>query len=127
MPTLASNPGPTLPAGPPWMPCDDCGQLFPAAPEQTRCRYCEPRDKIRCAAAHPDDSSPCDGPPDAVRVMDRAGAPATGCIHHAAMMLASITGARVYPGSINGAAIAAYNRAAGMTPFAFHRSGRGRS
>jgi len=125
MPTVANNSGSTLPAGLPWIACTDCWQLFPAKPEQTRCRNCAPDGDAPCAAAHPDDSSACDGLPDAVRVVDRTGAATLGCIHHAAMMLASIIGARVYPGSVDGAAIAAFNRAAGMTPFAFHRSARG--
>jgi len=128
MPTVANTTGRTVPAGPYWIPCLGCTRLFPAAPGQTRCPDCVLGGDIRCAAAHPDDPSRCDGPPDAVRVVDRTGAAASGCVHHGAVMLASIAAARVYPGSVDGAAIAAYNQAADLTPFAFlGPGGRGRS
>ena len=74
----------------------------------------------RCQAAHPDDATGCCGPTDAVRVVDHTGAQATGCVHHAAIMLASITGARVYPGSVPGAAVVAHQLAARRPPFDFH-------
>jgi hypothetical protein len=73
----------------------------------------------RCQAAHPDDPTPCAGPPDAMRIIDAAGEQASGCVHHGAVMLASLVGARVYPGSIDGAAIAAYRQAQTRRPFGF--------
>lgn len=74
----------------------------------------------RCQAAYPDDPTGCCGPVDAVRILDHTGAQATGCVHHAAAMLASITGARVYPGSVVGAAVVAHQLAARRAPFDFH-------
>ena len=74
----------------------------------------------RCQAAHSDDPTGCCGPVDAVWVLDHTGAQATGCVHHAAIMLASITGARVYPGSVTGAAVVAHQLAARRQPFDFH-------
>lgn len=73
----------------------------------------------RCAAAHREDPRPCDGPEDAVRVVDASGAEQSGCVLHAAVVLASVTDARVYPGSVEGAAIEAHKRAQGMRPFDF--------
>ncbi|MFF6892159.1 hypothetical protein ACFY8Z_16150 [Streptomyces microflavus] len=48
---------------------------------------------VRCPAAHPEDSTPCGGPV-VVTVIDAENAGADGCEHHAARMLASISGAR---------------------------------
>ncbi|MGA5468768.1 hypothetical protein ACPCUK_08040 [Streptomyces arboris] len=48
---------------------------------------------VRCPAAHPEDSAPCGGPV-VVTVVDAENAGADGCEHHAARMLASISGAR---------------------------------
>ncbi len=48
---------------------------------------------VRCPAAHPEDSTPCGGPV-VVTVVDAENAGADGCEHHAARMLASISGAR---------------------------------
>lgn len=76
-------------------------------------------DNGRCAAAHPEDRSRCDGAPDAVRVIDQAGAEATGCLRHGAALLASLDRGRVYPGSVDGAAIEVYKRAQGLAPFGF--------
>lgn len=73
----------------------------------------------RCEAAHPDDTSPCTGPTDAVYVVDTTGATAPGCIHHAAALLASVADARVIPGSLTGAAIEAYDLARQRRPFDF--------
>lgn len=84
----------------------------------------------RCAAAHPDDPTACEGPLDAVEVRDRhmsrAGEAQTlgslGCVHHAARMLASLDGGRVYPGpdDTNGsAALDTYRRAQTLPPFAW--------
>ncbi|MCM1974305.1 hypothetical protein [Streptomyces sp. G1] len=47
----------------------------------------------RCPAAHPEDLTPCTGPV-VVTVLDTANAGADGCEHHAARLLASITGGR---------------------------------
>lgn len=73
----------------------------------------------RCEAAHREDSRPCQGPTDAVRLVDPSGAEETGCVLHAAVVLASVKGVRVYPGSVEGAAIEAFKRAQGMRPFDF--------
>ncbi|WP_433396958.1 hypothetical protein [Streptomyces sp. CA-146814] len=51
---------------------------------------------VRCPAAHPEDSTPCEGPV-VVTVVDAENAGADGCEHHAARMLASISGARPVP------------------------------
>ncbi|MCX4547193.1 hypothetical protein [Streptomyces sp. NBC_01565] len=82
----------------------------------------------RCAAAHTEDPTPCEGPHDAVLIRDRqtttGGVP--GCVHHGARMLASLEGGRVYPGpsagvgrtpESGGAAVDAYNRAQTLQPF----------
>jgi hypothetical protein len=47
----------------------------------------------RCPAAHPEDLTPCSGPV-VVTVLDASNAGADGCEHHAARLLASITGGR---------------------------------
>ncbi|OEJ93118.1 hypothetical protein [Streptomyces thermolilacinus] len=52
----------------------------------------------RCAVAHSTDTSPCEGPADAVRVRDRTGRERLGCVEHAARALASIEGATVSNG-----------------------------
>ncbi|MFF4763339.1 hypothetical protein [Streptomyces sp. NPDC001276] len=54
----------------------------------------------RCAAAHPEDPTPCNGPHDAVRVLGANGSYADGCEHHGARMLASVEGARAVDGSV---------------------------
>ena len=64
----------------------------------------------RCAAVHGDDGSRCDGPVDAVRVVDAAGSEVPGCVRHGAVLLASLDGGRVYRGSVDGAAIALQSR-----------------
>jgi hypothetical protein len=77
----------------------------------------------RCAAAHHDDRTPCDnGPHDAVTVLDSEGAGATGCEHHGARLLASLYGARVYPGPVapEGAAIRVFKAAAAIDPFPWY-------
>ncbi|GAA1821623.1 hypothetical protein GCM10009682_47290 [Luedemannella flava] len=78
----------------------------------------------RCAAAHPHDSTPCNGPADAVRVVSAYGEQVHGCVYHGAILLASLESARVYPGSVPGAAIDAFNRAAHLPPFAFRTGTR---
>jgi hypothetical protein len=72
----------------------------------------------RCAAAHPDDPTPCDGPVVAT-VLDRQNAGADGCEHHAARLLASLEGGRVYglPHATPGTAIRVFKAAASIRPF----------
>jgi hypothetical protein len=74
----------------------------------------------RCAAAHSEDPTPCDGPP-VVTVLDRQNAGADGCEHHAARLLASLEGGRVYalPDAPAGAAIRVFKAADGTRPFAW--------
>jgi hypothetical protein len=75
----------------------------------------------RCAAANPEDRRPCEGPPDAVRILDHFQGEVTGCVRHAAAMLASVNRARVYPGpaGIDGAAIEVFKRSQRRRPFDF--------
>ena len=63
-------------------------------------------DGTQCPAAFPTDTSQCEGPP-AVIVLDSANRGVEGCEHHAAQLLASLEGGRVYalPGASAGAAI----------------------
>lgn len=72
----------------------------------------------RCPAAHPEDSTPCDGPP-VVTVLDRTNAGADGCAHHGARLLASLDGGRVYalPDAPSGSAIAVFKAADSVRPF----------
>jgi hypothetical protein len=74
----------------------------------------------RCPAAHPDDPTPCDGPA-VVTVLDAANAGADGCERHAARLLASIDGGRVYalPDAPAGAAIRVFKTAGTTRPFAW--------
>lgn len=78
---------------------------------------------VRCGAAHPDDRSVCEGPVDAVRLVDRRGDQVTGCVHHGARMLASLSGGRVYPGpgADHGCAVDVFRRAADLEPFCWLR------
>ncbi|MFD5467043.1 hypothetical protein ACFWIQ_30095 [Kitasatospora sp. NPDC127059] len=73
----------------------------------------------RCEAAHVDDTSPCEGPRDAVTVLDRHGDAAKACVHHGARLYASLISPRVRPGSAPDAAIDVYNRAQSASPFAW--------
>lgn len=76
-------------------------------------------DTNRCPAAHPDDPTPCQGVP-VVTVLDRQNTSADGCEHHAARLLASLDGGRVYrlPGAIaDGAAIRVFQAADSLRPF----------
>jgi hypothetical protein len=116
MPTVSNSPRLPCAVGAAWRTCAGCEELFPAAPDQSRCRECapDPAATPQCQAAHPDDRSACEGPPDAVRVVDVAGGQAYGCVRHAATMLAAIADARVYPSTVPGAAIDAYHRAASL-------------
>ena len=112
----------STPAGAVWKSCVACGGLFPGAPEQTRCRHCVEALACpgqRCQAVHPDDRSPCIGHREAVRIVDATGRAAVGCVHHAAVMLASLKRARAYPGAVPGAAIEAYRLAQYRLPFDF--------
>ncbi|MBB4711186.1 hypothetical protein BJ965_001068 [Streptomyces luteogriseus] len=72
----------------------------------------------RCPAAHPEDPTPCDGPP-VVTFLDSTNAGAKGCEHHGARFLASITGGRVYalPDAPDGAAIRVFKASAYIHPF----------
>jgi len=78
-----------------------------------------PAEPERCAAAHPDDRSACEGPADAVRIVDPAGFWMYGCVRHGAVLLACLERGRVLPGSVEGAAIEVYQRAQTLLPFAF--------
>ncbi|MFF7260683.1 hypothetical protein ACFZCL_10415 [Streptomyces sp. NPDC008159] len=72
----------------------------------------------RCPAAHPEDPTPCSGPP-TVTILDTTNAGADGCQHHGARLLASLDGGRVYglPHSTPGTAIRVFKAAAGIRPF----------
>ncbi|MFB7110479.1 hypothetical protein [Streptomyces sp. NPDC056190] len=72
----------------------------------------------RCPAAHPDDPTRCVGPV-AVTVLDVVNAGAHGCEHHAARLLASLDGGRVYalPHAPQGAALRVFRAADGIRPF----------
>jgi hypothetical protein len=80
----------------------------------------------RCQSAHPNDPTSCEGPQDAVTVLDAYNHGATGCEHHAARLLASLEGGRVYanPEAPSGAAIRVFNAAAELPPFAWVERGR---
>ncbi|GAA0668229.1 hypothetical protein GCM10009535_55110 [Streptomyces thermocarboxydovorans] len=75
----------------------------------------------RCPAAHPDDPTPCEGPA-VVTVLDAHNAGADGCQHHAARLLASLEGGRVYPlpDAPAGAAIRVFTAADTLPPFAWY-------
>lgn len=77
-----------------------------------------PGDDQRCPAAHPEDPTPCEGPV-VVTVLDAANAGARGCEHHAARLLASLDGGRVYglPDAPRGAAIRVFKAAYSLRPF----------
>ncbi|MBB5869671.1 hypothetical protein F4553_003050 [Allocatelliglobosispora scoriae] len=74
---------------------------------------------MTCDAQHCEDSRPCIGPADAVTIRAAAGDASTGCVLHGAVMLASLIGARVYPCRVNGAAIAVFELAQTLPPFAW--------
>lgn len=72
----------------------------------------------RCPAAHPEDLTPCSGPP-AVTVLDSHNHGADGCEHHGARQLASLSRGRVYslPDAPDGAAIRVFKAAGDLPPF----------
>lgn len=78
----------------------------------------------RCPAAHPADSSPCSGPV-VVMVLDAGNAGARGCEHHAARLLASLSGGRVYglPDAPAGAAIRVFKASGSIRPFCWLAEG----
>lgn len=77
-----------------------------------------PTPDSRCAAAHPEDPTPCEGRRDAVLVLNRDNAGADGCEHHAARLLASLDGGRVVSGPASpGAAIRVHKAADSIRPF----------
>jgi hypothetical protein len=61
-------------------------------------------DDERCPAAHAEDPTSCTGPHHAVRIVDAQGTETWGCEHHAARLLASLDGGKVFPGEVDGAA-----------------------
>lgn len=73
----------------------------------------------QCAAAHDEDQRECVGAFDAVTVIDGAGAETGGCVLHAAVALKSLVNARVRRGAEPGAALAAYELAKEIPPFAW--------
>ncbi len=76
--------------------------------------------QARCAAAHVSDPRPCQGQPDAVRVVDQTGAGAEACLLHGAVLLASLHHGWVYPlHGPQGSAITVYQRARDLPPFDF--------
>ncbi|WP_019054944.1 hypothetical protein [Streptomyces prunicolor] len=74
----------------------------------------------RCPAAHPEDPTPCVGLV-AVTVLDATNAGTHGCEHHAARLLASLEGGRVYAlgTAPESAAIRVFKAAAALRPFAW--------
>lgn len=81
---------------------------------------------LRCPAAHPDDPTPCGGPI-VVTILDAHNAGARGCEHHAARLLASLEGGRVYPlpDAPDGAAIRTFKAAGSLRPYAWVERGEG--
>lgn len=72
----------------------------------------------RCPAAHPEDPTGCEGPPDAVRVMGQRGGQVLGCVHHGARLYASLVSPRVYPmPGYEGGALEVARRAQHLSPF----------
>ncbi|MFJ5548721.1 hypothetical protein [Streptomyces sp. NPDC093225] len=71
----------------------------------------------RCPAAHDDDETPCAGPHDAVTIRDEHGTESDACEIHGPRMLASITGATVWPGSVPDAATRVHAAAGATHPF----------
>lgn len=92
------------------------------APEGTPLMLTQP---VRCATAHPTDSSLCDTLPDAVIIVDQNGVERFGCVHHGARALASMTYAHVLCGPMShvgyglrsNAATDALHRSRTLAPF----------
>lgn len=111
MPTVSDAARVRIPPGAVWRWCVGCGGLFPAAPDADRCVDCEAScGGARCAAARRDDRSPCEGRVEAVRLVDGTGDSVTGCVHHAALLLAAVLGVVAEP-LVPGAACEAVSRA----------------
>lgn len=72
----------------------------------------------RCPTAHPDDPTRCTGPA-CVTILDADNHGADGCEHHAAVLMASLEGGRVYslPDAPAGAALRVHTAAADIRPF----------
>ncbi|MGW1039413.1 hypothetical protein [Streptomyces sp. NPDC002547] len=92
------------------------------APTGTATAPVQPRG-ARCAAAHPADPAPCDGPV-AVTVLDADRAGANGCEGHASRLLASLDQGHVYalPHAPAGAAIRVFRTAASAEPLGTART-----
>lgn len=75
-------------------------------------------ERPRCPAAHSEDPDLCTGPV-VVTIIDATNAGADGCEHHAARLLASLDGGRVYglPDAPEGAAIRVHKAADSIRPF----------
>jgi hypothetical protein len=77
----------------------------------------------RCVAAPADDVTPCEGGLAVVRVVDRHGVEATGCVHHAALLYASAACPRVYPSPGHMSAVGeVYRRAQALQPAPWQRT-----
>ncbi|MFD3940227.1 hypothetical protein ACFWSP_35380 [Streptomyces sp. NPDC058618] len=74
-------------------------------------------DTTRCTAAHDEDPSPCAGPQDAVTIVDKLGTAVSACESHGAVLLASLYGGRVEPGSVPDAATRVFVAADTTDPF----------
>ncbi|OEV09207.1 hypothetical protein [Streptomyces nanshensis] len=79
----------------------------------------------RCPTAHPADASGCTGRP-LVTVLDRDNAGADGCEHHAARLLATLAGGRVYglPHDTDGAAVRVFRAAGRLRPWPWSADAR---
>jgi hypothetical protein len=74
----------------------------------------------RCQAAQLADPRPCQGPTEAVQIVDQTNVSTPACLLHGSVLLASLERGRVYP--LNGAdnsAITVFTRAQGLPPFDF--------
>jgi NTP pyrophosphatase (non-canonical NTP hydrolase) len=74
----------------------------------------------RCPAAHNDDPSECEGPQDAVRIVDQTGAEILACVHHGARLYASLDKPLAHSVTVQGAAREVYTRAQTIPPCAWH-------
>jgi hypothetical protein len=79
----------------------------------------------RCPAAHPEDPTPCTGPIVAT-ILDAQNAGADGCEHHAARLLASLTGGRpvAKPDAPAGIDLRIFRAAHHTRPFAWREASR---